>query len=85
MRIESAAVKMNHGQTIQPPCEPARHGEPRNCARSGDGVNAPSIAATVLAAGEASRYGAPKQTLGIDGVPMVRCRRAGRGSPVRAR
>ena len=35
-------------------------------------MNAVGIAAIVLAAGEASRYGAPKQTLDIDGVPMVR-------------
>jgi hypothetical protein len=33
MRIESAAVKMNHGRTIQPLCEPARHGKPRTSAR----------------------------------------------------
>jgi molybdenum cofactor cytidylyltransferase len=37
-------------------------------------VTAPSIrtAAVILAAGEASRYGSPKQLLSIDGVPMVR-------------
>ena len=35
-------------------------------------MNAASIAAIVLAAGEGRRYGAPKQTLVIDGVPMVR-------------
>ncbi len=35
-------------------------------------MSAASIAAIVLAAGEARRYGSPKQTLEIDGVPMVR-------------
>jgi CTP:molybdopterin cytidylyltransferase MocA len=35
-------------------------------------MNAADIVAIVLAAGEARRYGAPKQTLAIEGVPMVR-------------
>jgi len=35
-------------------------------------MNAQDIVAIVLAAGEARRYGAPKQTLAIEGVPMVR-------------
>lgn len=35
-------------------------------------MSAATIATIVLAAGEASRYGAPKQLLPIEGVPMVR-------------
>ncbi|HJP99088.1 MAG TPA: NTP transferase domain-containing protein, partial [Rhodanobacteraceae bacterium] len=35
-------------------------------------MSAATVAAIVLAAGDASRYGAPKQLLPIEGVPMVR-------------